>query len=98
MSQCYITFGQVIDSYISRCISRWLRLYSDSSVSHFHSLGSSYKNSWDMPRIVGNCLCFLSTSYEVSLCLGAEMVEFILEAHTSHQCHEVPLPSNASPL
>jgi len=72
MSQCYITFGQAIDNS-----EGWHRLYSDSSVSHFHALGSSCKNSWDMPRIVRNCLYFLSKSYEVSLCLGAEMVEFV---------------------
>src|SRR6218665_4048999 len=57
MSHCHITSARLLTT-LSDCISRWLRLYSDSSVSHFHSLESSCKNSWDMPRIVSNCLCF----------------------------------------
>src|SRR6218665_2714105 len=73
MSHCHITSARLLTT-LSDCISRWLRLYSDSSVSHFHSLGSSCKNSWDMHRIVRNCLCFLS---KVMTCLCVWMLKWL---------------------
>ena len=72
MSQCYITFGQVIGN--SERLYKLLVPFMLSSVSHFHSPGSSCKNSWDMPRIVRNCLCFLS---KVMKCLCVWVLKWL---------------------